>query len=440
MSDTHLNESTGDGDVPVRSRRGRRILALVLAVLILLLGLSSYLLYSLLVVPSGTGGGASADTGGLTWVSSIYGTSDQPQDLFGQTVAAVPGNDGSIWVTDAQTRALMRFTADGRYLGELTSVDASMPLQTPSRFAVDSDGLFYVCETALDTVRVLRPDGTDAGSFGVPQPVSVAVTNDRIAVGSVYGFVILDKSGKPIKVFGSRGKGDDQFDYVHGIAFDAGGNVYVADSYNNRLSAYDPTGKRLWIVSTGAPANSATMSGGMLAPAETTGTVLAGSDALQLPLGLSIDGAGRIVVIDMYECALAVFEAKTGEFVAKYGVAGADDGQFFYPVSVSYDRERDWFTVADAFNKRVEIVRIPGSSRGTSVAATVKRSLAGPLRACLFPFLLLLLAIITWLIVRAARRRRAARQAEAGAGVPAESADDDAERPDQRAEPFDDAE
>ncbi len=131
--------------------------------------------------------------------------------------------------------------------------------------AVGPDGLLYVCETALDTVRVLRPDGTDAGSFGIPQPVSVAVSEDRIAVGSVYGFAILDKSGKPIKVFGSRGKGEDQFDYVHGIAFDAGGNVYVADSYNNRLSAYDRNGKRLWIIRTGAPANSAvSCEGGML--------------------------------------------------------------------------------------------------------------------------------------------------------------------------------
>ena len=153
------------------------------------------------------------------------------------------------------------------------------------------------------------------------------------------------------------------------------------------------------------------------------------SDALQLPLGLTVDGAGRIVVSDMYECALAVFESKTGKFVGKYGEAGADDGQFFYPVSVGYDRGRDWFTVADAFNKRVEIVRIPGSSAGLGVVASVKRSLAGPLRACLFPFLLLLLAIITWLIVRAVRRRRAAQDSGATAGVSTEPSDGGAELP-----------
>ena len=425
MSDTLSAEFASDGPAPVRSRRGRQVLALVLIILVLLLGLSSYLLYSLLVVPTGTRSGeAPVDTGGLTWVHSIYGTSDQTADLFGQTVAAVPADDGSIWVTDAKTRAVMHFAADGRYRGALTSADASSPLQAPSRIAVGPDGLVYICETALDTVRVLRADGTDAGSFGIPQPVSVAVSDDRIAVGSVYGFAILEKSGKPIKVFGSRGKGDDQFDYVHGIAFDARGNVYVSDSYNNRLSAYDRAGKRLWIVNTGAPANSAVTKGGMLAPAETTGTALTGEDALQLPLGLTIDGAGRVVVSDMYDCSLAVFDAKTGKFVAKYGEVGADDGQFFYPVSVGYDSGRDWFTVADAFNKRVEIVRIPGSSGGGSgVVASVKRDLAGPLRACLFPFLLLLLAIVTWLIVRAVRRRGDAQETEEAASVDVGSGD-----------------
>jgi len=393
-------------------------MAFVLVILILLLGLLTYLLYSLFVVPRGAGRTAPKNKATLTWVRSIYGTSNKPTDLFGQTVAAAPANDGSIWITDAKTRALMHFTADGRYLGLMRSADASMPLQAPSRLTVGPDGSIYICETALDLVRVLRPDGTDAGSFGIPKPVSVAVSKDRIAVGSVHGFALLEKSGKPIKVFGSRGKGDNQFDYVHGIAFDDAGNVYVADSYNNRLSAYDRDGKRLWIIRTGAPANSATYKGGMLTPAETKGSVLKGLDALQLPLGLAVDGAGRVVVIDMYDCALAVFEAKTGKFVGKYGDVGADDGQFFYPVSVGYDRGRDWFTVADAFNKRIEIVRIPGSSRGAGTPAAVKRALAGPLRACLFPLLLLLVATIT-LAVSASRRRRNA------ATILPESADGD---------------
>lgn len=405
MSDTAMAAGP-ENPAPAKSRRGRRILGLVLVVLVLLLGLSAYLLYRI-AMPTGTGGGGqAAETGGLEWVRSIYGMSNNPQDQFNRTQAAVPGPDGSIWVTDGIHQALMRFTPDGQYEATVRSTDASAPLVAPSRFAVDPDGVMYVVETNSDLIRVLRPDGTVVGSIGVPKPVSVAVSEDRIAVGAISGLAILNKAdGKPIAVVGSRGKGDAQFDYVHGVAIGKDGTVYVTDSYNNRLSAYDPTGKRLWIVRTGNPANNASLVNDMLATKEATDTAENGA-VLQLPLGLTLDGAGRIVVIDMFDNSLSVFNPKNGKFIGKYGESGADDGQFFYPTSVGYDPGRDWFTVADALNNRVQVVRIPGSAGSNATASVLNRTLAGPLRACIFPFLLLLLALIVWLIVRFVRRRR----------------------------------
>jgi len=419
MSGTSAELPTGTPARPVRNRRARRALALVLAVLIVLLGLSAYFLYSAVRVPrTSAAADKPVDTRGIEWVRSIYGTSNRPQDLFGQTQVAVPGGDGTIWVTDVNRRSsITRFSPDGRYIGSLESLDASKPISAPSRMAVGPDGRIYICETTLDRIHVLKPNGEDGGTFDVPRPVSVAVSEDRIAVGSVSGFAVLDKEGKPLGVNGTRGKGPDQFDYVHGIAFGPDGSIYVSDSYNNRLSAYEPDGKRRWMIRTGAPANSAELSNDMLASKAPSDTVLKGADALQLPLGLTVDGAGRVVVIDMYDCAMAVFEPKTGKFIGKYGDVGAEDGQFFYPVSVSYDRGRDWFTVADAMNRRVQIVRIPGSaSTAGSAVAVASRMMAGPLRACLFPLLLLLIAIVAYLIIRFLDRRRRAAEGESGRG------------------------
>jgi len=405
---------------PVTNHRARRALTLVLVILILLLSLGAFLLYSALRVPTTATTDDRPDTRGVEWVRSIYGASNRPQDLFAQTQVAVPSDDGTIWVTDVKRRSsIMRFSPEGRYLGSLESVNASVPISAPSRVAIGPDGRVYICETALDRIHVLWPNGTDGGSFKVPRPVSVAVSEDRIAIGSVSGFAVLDIKGNILGVNGSRGKGPEQFDYVHGIAFGPDGSIYVADSYNNRLSAYEPNGKRRWIIRTGAPANSAVTSSGMLKAKLPRDAVLKGEDALQLPLGLTVDGAGRVVVIDMYDCTMAVFNPKTGRLIAKYGDVGAEDGQFFYPVSVSYDAGRDWFTVADAFNRRVQIVRIPGSSSGAAgAAAVVGRTLAGPLRVCVFP-LLLLLALITLLVIaRVVRRRRADGEAgDAGSGA-----------------------
>jgi len=404
MSDS-TNATAAPAPQKVRSRRGRRILGLVIVVLILLLGLSSYLLYRLVSVPGGGTQSGAQDGTGLTWIRSIYGVDNTVQGTLERAQAAVSDADGSIWVVDSIHRSLLHFTVDGRYISEITG-PAESPLDTPSRFAIGPDGLFYVCETAGDAIAVLDRDGQDAGSFKIPEPVSVAVSEDRIVVGAISGFAILDKSGQPIKVVGTRGKGPDQFDYVHGVAIAENGNIYVADSYNNRLSAYDPEGNRLWIVRTGSPNNSANTDSGSLVVTEAPDAALKGDDAMQLPLGITIDGAGRIVVIDMFGCNLGVFDSKDGSLIAKYGEVGPDDGELFYPVSVGYDPNRDWFTIADALNDRVQIVRLPDSGGDGAAAAAVRRAMAGPLRACILPLLLLLLALIVAFVIRKMRQRR----------------------------------
>ncbi len=392
---------SGTPDEPIRSSRGRKILGLVLVALLLVLALAVNLLARLYVVPGGTD--EPVDTRGIEWVRSIYGISDAIEDQLEGVQMAVPDSDGSMWITDGVHGTLMHFSASGEFI-EALSGPADAPLSAPSRMAVGPDGLLYVCETMAGVIRVLDREGNDAGSFGVPQPVSVAVSEDRIVVGAVSGFAILEKDGRPIKIIGDRGQGDEEFDYVHGVAIAEDETIYVSDSFNNRISAYDPAGTRLWMMRTGSPSNGAELVEGALAAPETADAVLKGADALQLPLGLTIDGAGRIVVIDMFDSSLAVF-MPDGTFVGKYGDIGADDGLFFYPTSVSYDPARDWFLVADTLNNRVQVVRLPDSSGGGDVPAAARRALAGPARACLPPFLALLVALFVALIIRAARLR-----------------------------------
>lgn len=401
MSDIQTTATT-----TYRSRRGRRVLGLVLVMLVVLLGLAGYLLLRLVSPRVSTD--TTVDTGGSTWVSSLYGMSNDPKDQLDRVQAAVSAPDGSIWVTDSVHRSLMRFTSDGRFTRQIKG-PSDAPLQIPSRITIGPDGLIYVCETAGDAIRVIRPNNTDGGSFGIPKPVSVAVSDDRIVVGSVAGFAILDKKGKPVKVIGSRGKGNGQFDYVHGVAIGPDGRIYVVDSYNNRVSAYTPAGKRLWIIRTGKPSNSAELVNDSLAPQDTSDMKLTGDQAMQLPLGLTLDGAGRLVVVDMFDGSLVALDSKDGSFIAKYGETGAEDGQFFYPVSVSYDADRDWFLVADSLNNRAQVIRIPGSaaSGGASAAAAFNRALSGPLRALVPPLVLVILVAIGAFIVPAVRKRRA---------------------------------
>jgi hypothetical protein len=54
--------------------------------------------------------------------------------------------------------------------------------------------------------------------------------------------VKFDKNGRFLKDFGSRGKGPGQFEDVHTIQVDHQGNVYVGDRANKRLSVFDNEG------------------------------------------------------------------------------------------------------------------------------------------------------------------------------------------------------
>ena len=65
----------------------------------------------------------------------------------------------------------------------------------------------------------------------------------------------FDKNGKFVKSWGSRGTASGQFSTVHGIAIDAKGNVYAADPGNKRIQIFDGDGVyKSQIVDIGSPA------------------------------------------------------------------------------------------------------------------------------------------------------------------------------------------
>jgi len=65
----------------------------------------------------------------------------------------------------------------------------------------------------------------------------------------------FDKNGKFVKSWGSRGTENGQFNIVHGIAIDAQGNVYVADTGNKRIQVFDGDGNfKSQISNIGSPA------------------------------------------------------------------------------------------------------------------------------------------------------------------------------------------
>ena len=385
---------------PARNTRHRRGRALLIAIIvILLLSLCAIgAVVARLVMPSSADVASEADAGGIEWVRSIYGFGETASQMLVRPAKVEVADDGGIYVVDQEHRFVMRFSPEG-VIDQLIGEEAH-----PQLYAVGSvasgDGQLFFGQTSQDVVRVYSAEGSETSHFAFPSPNDIEYdpVNDRLAVASNVGFVIFGSDGQPLyQIGGEQGDGPEEFDVIPGLAYGPDGTLYVLDAYNNRMNAYDAEGNRVWQVQTGKPAKGLDITNpSMAASDDTTGTA-----KLQLPSDIVVDGAGRLVVIDAMDFSVAIFNAEDGSFLEKYGTYGAKEGQFMYPSSIDYDEERDWFVVADSGNRRVQIVRIPGSSSGGgAIVGAARRALSGPLRACLFPLALLLVMIVAWFLLR----------------------------------------
>ena len=407
-----IAESADKGPGEYVSRRGRRMLAALIVILIIILLLTTLLLTQLLR-PAGVPD--QGDLGGVTWIRSIYGYGPDVSQMIEPSSAAVAREAGQIWVTDQVRFRLLKFDAgNGNLLQELAG-DATRDdtFTYPSRIAIAPDGWIYVTESTYDKVRVFDEDGVQVQSFDIPSPLSVAVNDEMFVVGAQAGFAAYTRDGELMGIIGERGKGEEQFDGVNGVELDDENNAYVIDSFNNRISKYDGEGFLVWMVETGPPGNQST--GGQMDAGELAKFADEYPAMMQVPMGATIDGAGRLIVIDLLDFSIAAFDAEDGSFLGKWGEYGDADGKFAYPADIDYDESHDWFVVADSGNRRAQIIRLPDS--GGTAASALRRLLAGPLRACCFPLLLLVILLALWVLVQRRRKRREAQVTEGGVAL-----------------------
>ncbi len=130
--------------------------------------------------------------------------------------------------------------------------------------------------------------------------------------------------------FGTLGTGNGQLKAPGGTAIDAAGNIWVADTENNRIEKFNAKGEYV----------------------SKFGSYGTGNGQFKLPSAVAVDPAGNLWVTDPENHRVQKFNSK-GEYVSKFGTSGTGNGQFSRPEALAIDSKGNVW-VADTYNDRVE--------------------------------------------------------------------------------------
>jgi streptogramin lyase len=230
-------------------------------------------------------------------------------DFYNNAIRKVAPS-GANWVVTTVAGNGSRGTADG--------TNGVARFYHPTGVAVDNAGRLYVADEGNNTVRRIVPSGTNwivttlAGLAGTSGTADGTNTVARfagpwgIAVDSAGKVFVSDfissrlrrlvQSGTNWVVTTIAGSGYGsadgtnnfaQFDYPMGLTVDGGGNLYVADCYNDAIRKVQPVGTN-WVVTT--------IGGAAGVGGEQDG---AGTNALfSLPRGIALNSSGNLFVAD----------------------------------------------------------------------------------------------------------------------------------------------
>lgn len=235
---------------------------------------------------------------------------------------------GLVYIADSKVRAIFIVNVDtGEYKMIKNGSDGNFKWLTG--LAIDDTDRLFVSDSSLKHVLVFDPNHKVEGviSEGLYDPGGIAIDNENrllYVADAEQDLVMVYDADPPYKLLRRMGKpgtrhtstAEGEFAKPTNVAVDKEGNVYVADTWNNRIEIFDADGEfiRAW------------------------GKNGDGPGYFARPKGIAIDDDGHVWVADAVQDRVQVFTPE-GRLLIYMGGHGLYPGEFQSLINLTIDKK-----------------------------------------------------------------------------------------------------